>query len=283
MKAYEVSGNGKVLVYQNKDGFMRLEAGATAAPKDDDAKEAKVDLSGWTVRINPREEWKQILHEAWRRQRDFFYDAKMHGVDWDGVWKQYGPLADRISSRDDLADMLGEMFGELNVGHAYHGGGDVRRGKSVGTGMLGADLKYDPDSGFWQIQKIYAGDYPMADWSSPLARADLQIKPGQWLVAIDGKPLVKGEDYLRRLANRAGQEVELSINDSPKLEGAGAWWCKPSRTTRACATCRGFAKCATTWTRRATARSATFISTTWGNWACASLPGITRRRRASAG
>jgi len=51
-----------------------------------------LDLSGWTVRINPREEWKQMLREAWRRQRDFFYDAKMHGVDWEGVWKQYGPL-----------------------------------------------------------------------------------------------------------------------------------------------------------------------------------------------
>ncbi len=220
VKAYDISGNNKVLVYQTKDGFTRIEAGATSAPKDDDAKEAKVDLSGWTVRINPREEWKQMLREAWRRQRDFFYDEKMHGVDWEGVWKQYGPLADRISSRDDLADLLGEMFGELNVGHAYHGGGDVRRGKSVGTGMLGADLRYDAESGFWQIQKIYTGDYPMADWSSPLARADFRIKQGQWLVAIDGRPLTKGEDYLRRLANRAGQEVELTINDSPKLEGA---------------------------------------------------------------
>jgi tricorn protease len=220
VKAYELSGNRKVLVYQTKEGFTRLEAGATAAPKDDDAKDAKVNLSGWTVRINPREEWKQMLREAWRRQRDFFYDEKMHGVDWQAVWSQYGSLADRIASRDDLADLLGEMFGELNVGHAYHGGGDVRRGKSVGTGMLGADLRYDPTTGFWEIQKIYRGDYPMADWSSPLARADLRIKPGQWLVAIDGKPLVQGEDYLRRLANRAGQEVELSINDSPKLEGA---------------------------------------------------------------
>ncbi len=220
VKAYAISGNRKVLVYQTKDGFTRLEAGAVAAPKDDEAKEAKVDLSGWSVRINPREEWKQILREAWRRQRDFFYDARMHGVDWEGVWKQYGQLADRISSRDDLADLLGEMFGELNVGHAYHGGGDVRRGKSVGTGMLGADLLYDANSGFWQIQKIYRGDYPMADWSSPLARADLRIKAGQWLVAIDGRPLAKGEDYLRRLANRAGQEVELTVNDDPNLAGA---------------------------------------------------------------
>lgn len=224
VKDFEVSGNGKVLVYRNKDGFVRLEAGATAAPKEDsdkdEEKDTKLDLSNWTLRINPREEWKQILHEAWRRQRDFFYDAKMHGVDWEAIWKQYGSLADRISSRDDLADVLGEMFGELNVGHAYHGGGDLRRGKAVGTGMLGADFRYDADSGFWEIQKIFSGDYPMPEWSSPLARADLRIKTGQWLVAIDGRALTKGEDYLARLANRAGQEVELSINDSPKIDGA---------------------------------------------------------------
>ena len=218
--AYDVSMNGKVLVYQTKDGFTRIEAGAAAAPKDEAAAEAKVDLSGWTVRINPRDEWKQMLHEAWRLDRDFFYDQKMHGVDWEGVWKQYGPLAERISSRDDLADMLGEMFGELNVGHAYQGGGDVRRAKAVGTGLLAADLDYDPASGFWQIKKIYRGDYPDPQWSSPLARPDLRVKPGQWLVAIDGRPLAKGEDYLRRLQGRAGQEVELSIADAPRVEGA---------------------------------------------------------------
>jgi hypothetical protein len=109
VKAYAVSMDHKVLVYQTKDGFVRLEAGATAAPKDDDAKDAKIDLSGWSLSINPREEWKQMLHEAWRLQRDFFYDPKMHGVDWEGVWKQYGSLADRIGSRGDLADCLGEM------------------------------------------------------------------------------------------------------------------------------------------------------------------------------
>jgi tricorn protease len=220
VKAYAVSLNGKVLVYQTKDGFTRIEAGAKAAPKDDEAKEAKVDLSGWSLSVNPRQEWKQMLHEAWRLQRDFFYDPKMHGVDWEGVWRQYGSLADRVASRGDMADCLGEMFGELNVGHAYHGGGDIRHGKVVGTGLLAADLRYDPNSGFWQIQKIYRGDYPMPDWTSPLARADLNIKPGQWLVAIDGKPLLKGEDYLQRLANRAGQEVELSMSDKPELKNA---------------------------------------------------------------
>jgi tricorn protease len=170
--------------------------------------------------INPRLEWRQMLHEAWRLQRDFFYDPEMHGVDWEGVWKQYGPLAERIASRDDLDDLLGEMFGELNVGHAYKWGGDVRRGRKVGTGLLAADLEPDSASGFWRIRKIYRGDYPDPEVSSPLARADLRVQEGMWLVAIDGKPLAAGEDYLHRLAGRAGREVELSIHDAPRLEGA---------------------------------------------------------------
>jgi len=226
---YDLSGDGKVLVFQTKEGFTRIAADATSLPKPEpgEADDSKIDLSGWSLKVNPREEWKQMLREAWRLQRDFFYDPAMHGVDWPGVWKQYGALADRMATRDDLEDMLGEMLGELSVGHAYHFGGDVRRGKSVGIGLLAADLDPDPATGFWQIRKIYRGDYPDPEWSSPLARADLRVKPGQWLVAIDGVPLQKDQDYLARLANRAGQEVELSINDAPRLEGARRIVVKP--------------------------------------------------------
>ncbi|MBI3448916.1 MAG: PD40 domain-containing protein [Acidobacteria bacterium] len=228
---YDVSMNEKVLVYRTKGGFFRVEAGAMSAPKrdkdDPGAEDNRIALSGWTIRIDPRAEWKQMLHEAWRLQRDFFYDPNMHGVDWNGVWKQYGPLGDRLASRDDLEDILGEMIGELSVGHTYHAPGDLHRGRPVSTGLLAADLAYDAASGFWQIKKIYKGEYPDPIVSSPLARPDLNVKPGMWLVAVDGKPLVKGEDYLRRLANRAGQEVELSINDAAKLEGARRVIVKP--------------------------------------------------------
>jgi tricorn protease len=231
VRGYDVSMNGKVLVYRTKGGFFRVEAGAMSAPKPDKegpgGDDNHVDLGGWTLRINPRDEWQQMLHEAWKLERDFFYDPKMHGVDWNGVWKQYGSLAPRMASRDDLEDLLGEMFGELNVGHAYHWPGDLRRGKPVGTGLLAADMKYDSGSGFWQITRIYKGDYPDPVTSSPLARPDLGVKAGSWLVAIDGKPLTKGEDYLHRLANRAGQEVELSINDAARVEGAHRIVVKP--------------------------------------------------------
>jgi len=231
VQGYDVSMNNKVLVYRVKNNFFRVEAGAMSAPKPDKddpgGDDSRIDLGGWTIRIDPRAEWKQMLRESWRLQRDFFYDPKMHGVDWSGVWKQYGSLGDRMASRDDLEDLIGEMFGELNVGHAYHSPGDLRRGKFIGTGLLGADLTYEAASGFWQIKKIYKGDYPDPATSSPLARADFNVKPGMWLVAIDGRPLVKGEDYLRRLANRAGQEVEISINDKASVDGARRIVVKP--------------------------------------------------------
>ena len=171
------------------------------------------------------------------------------------------------------------MFGELNVGHAYHGGGDVRRGKTVGTGMLAADLRIRPGERLLaDPEDLRAAITRCPNGASPLARADLNIKPGQWLVAIDGRPLAKGEDYLRRLANRAGQEVELSINDTPKLEGARRVVVKTvANDTRDPLRRPGFAKCATTWTRRATARSATSIFTTWAVSACGSSRAITRR------
>jgi len=230
---YEISGNGKVLVYRTGSGFFRIDAGAMSAPKTDKGDDSRIDLAGWKIRIDPRAEWKQMLREAWRLQRDFFYDPKMHGVDWEGVWKQYGPLADRMASRDDLEDLLGEILGELSVGHAYHWPGDLHRGAQVGTGLLAADLDYDAGSGFWKIVRIYEGDYPDPLNASPLSRADLDVKPGMWLVAIDGKPLLKGEDYLKRLAGRAGREVELSINTGPKLEGARRIVIKPvPRDTR---------------------------------------------------
>lgn len=224
---YDLSHDRKVLIYRTGDGFTRVEAGATSAPEGDAAGDARVDLSGWTMKIDPRAEWAQMLREAWRLQRDFFYDPKMHGVDWNAVWQQYGALVERMASRDDLNDVLGEMFGELSVGHTYFWGGDMRRGRFTSTGLLAADLAYDATSGFWQIKKIHRGDYPDPAMSSPLARPDLGVTEGMWLTAIDGKPLLRGEDYLQRLANRAGTEVELSINTSARLEGSRRVVIKP--------------------------------------------------------
>ncbi len=220
ISSYAISGDHKVLVYRSGGNFYRVDASAMSAPKGDDSKDNRVNLDGWSMKVDPRKEWKQIFREAWRLQRDFFYDEKMHGVDWVGVWNQYSVFLDRISTREDLNDLIGEMIGELSAGHTYVSGGDVRPGSYTSVGMLGADMSYDPQTGFWQVKKILYGNYPTAGMCSPLSRPDLNVKVGTWLVAIDGIPLTKGEDYLVRLANRGGQEVELSINDKPTLEKA---------------------------------------------------------------
>lgn len=228
VNGYTLSGDKKVLVYRSGNDFYRVSAGSMEAPQGEGASESKIDLSGWSLNVDPQKEWKQIFREAWRMQRDFFYDPDLHGVDWNGVYKQYGALLARISTRDELNDLIGEMISELNVGHAYlWGDGDIRHGQSLSIGMLGADLDYDAGSGFWKIKKIYLGDYPRPNWSSPLARGDLNVKEGMWLVAIDGVPLEKGSDYHERLVNRAGKEVELSINDKASLEGARRIVIKP--------------------------------------------------------
>ncbi|MCX7835574.1 MAG: PDZ domain-containing protein [bacterium] len=225
---YVVSGDKKVLVYRSGDRFYRVSAGSMEAPQGDAANDSQIDLSGWSLNVDPQKEWRQIFREAWRMQRDFFYDPNMHGVDWNKVYQQYSALIDRISTRDELNDLIGEMISELNVGHAYlWGEGDIRRGESLSVGMLGADLRYDEATGFWQIQKIYHGDYPRPNWCSPLSRGDLNVREGMWLVAIDGVPLEKGHDYHERLVNRAGKEVELSINTKPSLDGARRIVIKP--------------------------------------------------------
>lgn len=142
--------------------------------------------------------------------------------------------------------------------------------------MLAADLKYDPASGFWQIQKIYRGDYPDPQWSFPLAKPDLRVGTGEWLVAIDGKPLIQGEDYMKRLAGRARQEVELSINEAPRSKAGGASLSKLLQTISKSAMPHGSGKPGSLLTRRATGKSAISIYTTWVASVCVSSRAISR-------
>ena len=208
------------------------------APKDDAAKEAKVDLSGWTVRVNPREEWKQMLHEAWRLQRDFFYDPKMHGVDWDGVWKQYGPLADRISSRDDLADLLGEMFGELNVGHAYHGGrrrapGQDRSAPACSPPTCATTLRAASGRSRRSIAAITRCRTGLRRSPAPISD---QARANGWS-RLTASRSSKGEDYLQapRQSRRPGSRA-VDQRHARSSRAHAAWSSRRSATTRRSAT-----------------------------------------------
>lgn len=178
-----------------------------------------ISTKNMNVKVDPKEEWNQIYNEAWRQMRDFFYDPNMHGVDWKDIQAKYQPLVPYVNNRYDLTYLIGEMIGELSVGHAYINGGDVVKPERIATGLLGAQLVKDK-SGFFQIKNILKGQNWDKGTRSPLTEVGVNINEGDYIVAIDGKATNAVGNIYELLVNKAKTEVILSINSSAKLEGA---------------------------------------------------------------
>ncbi|MCC6476241.1 PDZ domain-containing protein [bacterium] len=220
VNGYTFSLDRKKVVARKKSGFVVMDAGDTEAPKpDEDDPDKGLHLDEWTHDVDPRAEWKHIYWEAWRNQRDFFYDPNMHGVDWKKQGDRYSKLLDRILNRDELNDVLGQLFGELNAGHAYIFGGDNQKSKQVGVGLLGIDVTRE-SNGFYKIDRILEGDRWDEERTSPLNIPGINAKAGEYLVAIDRRPVSEVQNYLELLQNKADKLVMISLNDKPSLEGA---------------------------------------------------------------
>jgi tricorn protease len=217
---FDISDDGKVVVVKKGSEFIRMDAGATEEPKGEGDEDPHVKLSGWSMTMDPRQEWRQMFREAWRIQRDFFYEPDMHGVDWPAVLKTYEPLIKRISTRDELNDLIGEMIGELNAGHAYVFGGDLHQPKSISVGLLGADISRDAASGYFRIDKIYAPDLSFKKWNSPLIASGVDAKVGDYIIAIDGTPANAVADYLMIMQDKAEKDVILTLNGKASTDGA---------------------------------------------------------------
>jgi tricorn protease len=179
-----------------------------------------LNLSGMEMKLDRHAEWKQIFNESWRQMRDFFYDPNMHGVDWPAMKKKYEPLLAHVNHRADLSYVIGEMISELNVGHAYVGGGEMPAAHRIPLGLLGADLKRDPKSGYYQIVKILPG----ANWDktlrSPLTEIGVGAREGDYLIAIDGIPTNEMTNPYEALINKAGKPVYLKLNATPVERGS---------------------------------------------------------------
>lgn len=187
-----------------------------------DPNAGRVNTNNVEAIINPREEWKQIFWEAWRWQRDEFYDPKMLGLDWLAIGKRYEKYLEFVNSRADLNVVLGLMIGELGTGHAYVGGGDpgpaVNPGPPVPTGMLGAD--YEVKQGKIAFKKIYRGLNFEEGRRGPLGEPGANLKEGDFLLAIDGVALDASKSPSQLLVNKVGRSVTLTVNDKPSMEGA---------------------------------------------------------------
>lgn len=213
LRDFELSADGKKLLLRKADSFFIVDA--APAPAADLDKHA-VDLSGWSLSITPREEWREMFNEAWRLDRDYFYDTKMHGVDWRKVREKYAPLVERISSRAELTDILAQMIGELSALHEFAYGGDVRQPDDhVQPATLGALLTRDEKAGGYRIDRIYQADPDDPEKLSPLARPGVDCHEGDIITMIDGVPTLSIPDASALLRNKAGKQVLLHVVKGP--------------------------------------------------------------------
>jgi len=181
--------------------------------------EAKaVSTAGLSVTVDPRDEWHAILVDAWRRFRDYFYDPHMHGVDWDAVRERYEGLLGDCVSREDVAYLVREMISELNVGHAYYNAGESEPEPQVSVGLLGCDFALE--GGAYRIAAIHEGAVWDADARGPLSQPGVDVKAGDWLLAVDGTPLDVARDPWAAFQGLADRVVELTVSGKPVLDDA---------------------------------------------------------------
>jgi len=176
-------------------------------------------LDAVSVPVEPRAEWRQILREAWRINRDYFYAPNMHGADWNAVRMKYEELLPHLASRGDLNRVIRMMLSELSVGHSFSGGGErLYEPKPIPVGLLGAD--YEVADGRYRFKTIYGGAFWDPSLRAPLSAPGVDIKPGEFLLALDGKEIKTDSEIYRYFEATAGKRVELKVG--PRFDGSGA-------------------------------------------------------------
>ena len=203
--AVVVSGDGKNLL---------VRAGSRWQITNESGKGGKtVGIDGVKVRVDPSEEWPQILRESWRLQRDFFYDPNMHGVDWPKMWDRWSAFLPHVRHRADLNMLIGELIGELACGHQYVSGGDYpRAGGGIDVGLLGADLAVE--NGKHRIKRIYKGQNWNPRLRAPLTAPGVDVNEGDYILAVNGRPLSGDDNVFEAFQETANDPVELTVSAS---------------------------------------------------------------------
>ncbi|MGH9673628.1 MAG: S41 family peptidase, partial [Bryobacteraceae bacterium] len=223
---FEMSFNGEKMLYQQAGRWFittpRPIPTGSAPPTPPPAPPAGAQTALRTdvleVRVNPLAEWRQMYREAWRVQRDFFYDPGYHGLDLAATEKRYEPFVASIAARADLNYLFSEMLGELTVGHLGAGGGDFPDVKRVPTGLLGAD--YSVENGRYRFARIYNGENWNTDLRAPLTQPGVNVAAGDYLLAVNGRDLRGTDNVHSFFEGTSGKSVILRVGPDPG--GAGA-------------------------------------------------------------
>jgi len=222
---FTLSADGKKMLARVNG---RWAVSGTAGPSGKGGKPVRVSLK---MKLNRAEEWKQMFEEAWRYERDYFYDPNMHGRDWNVVYERYAPLIPFVKHRADLNYIFDMMNGELSVGHSFVGGGDYPSIDRSTMGMLGADLSINKNR--WRIDRIYTTESWNPGLTSPLDRPGIKVTEGNYLVGVNGQELTSAQDPFELLDGTVGEQTVLHINDKPEFEGAWREIVEPIRSENA--------------------------------------------------
>ena len=215
VSGYEITFDGKkMLVKNDKDYFL------TDLPKDKLELKDKIKLDALDMPLDRHAEWAQVFDESWRQMRDFFYSPTMNGVDWKAMHDKYAALVPFVNNRNDLTYLLGEMVGELNNGHAYVGGGERVEAPRIKLGLLGAEFSRDPATRAYRINRILPGENWDDETRSPLTVPGVNVKEGEYLLAINNQPVARLANLYDALIGTAGKQVILRVNGKPTEDGA---------------------------------------------------------------
>jgi tricorn protease len=213
VSALDISFNGEKMLFRR--GQQWFIAGTAQPPKPG---EGALKLDDLTVQVDPRAEWRQMYHEVWRIERDFFYDPNHHGLDLKAAEAKYEPYLERLASRDDLNYIFEEMLGELTTGHVFVFGGDRPDVKRVGGGLLGAD--YDVDRGRYRFARVYNGENWNPQMRAPLTQPGVNVRAGEYLLAVRGRELRASDNIYQVFEGTAGKAVALRVGPNP--DGTGS-------------------------------------------------------------
>jgi tricorn protease len=222
VNAYQITDDGKKMLIKVKKDYAMVELPKDKLETKDEktGKDYKIKLEGLDLQLDRHAEWQQIYFEAWRQMRDFFYSPIMNGIDWKAQRDKYAALLPFVNHRNDLTYLLGELIGELNNGHTYVGGGERPETPRIKLGLLGAEFSRDPATRAYRIDRILPGENWNKQTRSPLTDIGLNVKPGDYLLAINGTPVSSLPNLYDALIGTADKQVILRVNSKPSDDGA---------------------------------------------------------------
>lgn len=222
VRFFEISQNGEKMLYRQGDNWTitaprPMPTGSGPAPPQPPAAPGApsglLKTEALEVKVSPRAEWRQMYHEAWRIERDFFYDPNFHGLNLKSAEDRYGPFLEHITSRADLSYLFAEMLGELTVGHLGVFGGETPDVKRVQTGLLGADYKIE--NGRYRFARVYNGENWNPHMKAPLTQPGVNVVAGEYLLQVNGRDVPATENVHSFFEGTAGKSVVLKVGPDP--------------------------------------------------------------------